>query len=42
MNYPDLNSLVKSILSQASGALLHMHSRGVVHRDIKLDNIMMT
>ena len=33
---------VQAIFSQLASALYYMHSRGVIHRDIKLDNILLT
>lgn len=32
---------LKQILQQIASGLAHIHGRGIVHRDIKLDNIMM-
>ena len=35
-------SRVKSIVYQIAQALKYLHDFGIIHRDLKLDNIMMT
>jgi serine/threonine-protein kinase len=33
---------IRSILSQLTDALIAMHERGIVHLDLKLENVMIT
>ena len=39
-NYPFNESQVKSIVYQLSSALSHLHSSSIIHRDVKLSNLL--
>ena len=34
--------MVKGFVAEISFAVKHLHDRGIIHRDIKLDNILVT